>query len=247
MFDPARHQRENSIHGYERWEERRTSSFWASKQVEYDEEEDDNSGICSPTLWKTSPTRSPQFDRNYYESLSPSSRTQVIARGQRELMEMVKNMPESTYELTLKDLVEKTMVEEVSEEYEKEEKTLISKVEYRKEDSGNNSGRKVDHRVGSMRRGNIHSGGLYLKMMMFPPSLGSKKKKKKNKKSESCGNEESKVNMRQSKSEGSLKSMVDKEWWKKSPSASGDSESGVTSVNSGSTNSSGSSSSESIR
>ncbi|KAI9097785.1 hypothetical protein K1719_025556 [Acacia pycnantha] len=255
MPDPAINQPANSIqlpnrigssiHGYGRWEDRRTSGFWASKQVDYDD--DGDSGICSPPLWKTSPARSPQFDKNYYRSLSPSSRTQAIVRGQKELMEMVRNMPESTYELTLKDLVEKTTVK-VGEENEKEEKTLINKSEYGREGSGSSSGRKGDQTAAAMRSGNVQSGGFYLKMMMFPPSFGSKKKKKKG---ESSGNEGSKATLRPSTSEGSLKDIVDKEWWKKSPSASGDSESGATSVNSGSTESSGSSSSsdsnESIR
>ncbi|XP_028794609.1 uncharacterized protein LOC114750221 [Neltuma alba] len=253
MLDPARHQPANSsqspnrtgssIHGYGRWEDRRSSGFWASKQVDDD---DNDSGICSPPLWKTSPTRSPQFDKNYYQSLSPSSRTQAIARGQRELMEMVRNMPESTYELTLKDLVEKPTLQ-AGEENEKEEKNLINKNAYRREGSGSSSGRKVDQKAAAMRSGKIQSGGFYLKMMMFPPSLGSTTKKKK-KKSESSGNEGSKATLRPSISEGSLKGIVDKEWWKKSPSAaSGDSESGATSINSGSTKSSGSSSSGSSR
>ncbi|KAK4273953.1 hypothetical protein QN277_017252 [Acacia crassicarpa] len=253
MPDPAINQPANSIqlpnrigssiHGYQRWEDRRTSGFCASKQV--DNDADGDSGTCSPPLPKTSPARSPQFDENYYQSLSPSSRTQAIVRGQRELMEMVRNMPESTYELTLKDLVEKTTVE-VGEENEKEEKTLINKKEYGREGSGTSSGRKGDQRAAAMRSGNVQSGGFYLKMMMFPPSFGSKKKKK----GESSGNEGSKATLRPSMSEGSLKDIVDKEWWKKSPPASGGSESGATSVNSGSTKSSGSSgsdSSESIR
>ncbi|XP_047342155.1 uncharacterized protein LOC124945717 [Impatiens glandulifera] len=52
----------------------------------------------SPTLW--SPIR------ENTQSLSPNSRTQAIVKGQRELMEMIKNLPESSYELSLKDLVQ---------------------------------------------------------------------------------------------------------------------------------------------
>ncbi|XP_054789106.1 uncharacterized protein LOC129294674 [Prosopis cineraria] len=248
MLDPATHQPANSvhlpnrigssIHGYSRWEDRRTSGFWAPKQVD----DDDATGVCSPPLWKTSPTRSPQHDKNHHQSLSPSSRTRAIARGQRELMEMVRNMPESTYELTLKDLVEKPTVEE-DEENEKEEGNLLKKNAYKREGSGSSSSRRVDQRPQEMRSGNVQSGGLYLKMMMFPPSLGSRKKKKKTKKSESSGNDGSKASLRPSMSEESLKGVVDKEWWKKSPSgSSGNSESVATSINSGSAKSSGSSS-----
>ncbi|GER38744.1 hypothetical protein STAS_15267 [Striga asiatica] len=63
-------------------------------------QEPDSSGDCSPLLWKTNPSPNP--------SPSPprNSRRKAIASGQRELMEMVKNMPESLYELSLQDLVE---------------------------------------------------------------------------------------------------------------------------------------------
>ncbi|KAF2296634.1 hypothetical protein GH714_000747 [Hevea brasiliensis] len=50
--------------------------------------DDEDSGICSPPLWRTSPPRSPQHRQNHYRSLSPSSRAQEVARGQKELMEM---------------------------------------------------------------------------------------------------------------------------------------------------------------
>ncbi|KAG6401361.1 hypothetical protein SASPL_138215 [Salvia splendens] len=39
-------------------------------------------------------------------SFSPDSRAQAIARGRTELMEMVRHMPKSSYELSLKDIVE---------------------------------------------------------------------------------------------------------------------------------------------
>ncbi|KAG2268962.1 hypothetical protein Bca52824_063517 [Brassica carinata] len=65
-----------------------------------------DSGVCSPTLWSTSPPRSPRHRPEDYSSLSPDSKAQAIARGQRELMEMVSKMPESCYELSLKDIVE---------------------------------------------------------------------------------------------------------------------------------------------
>ncbi|GER37694.1 hypothetical protein STAS_14112 [Striga asiatica] len=68
--------------------------------------EADDSGGNSPPLWKNggpSPSR-PLLGR--HRRLRSDSRTEAIARGQWELMEMVKNMPESSYELSLKDLVE---------------------------------------------------------------------------------------------------------------------------------------------
>lgn len=188
---------------------------------------EDDSGICSPPLWSTSPPKSPHQRRNYYRCLSPASRTQAIARGQRELMEMVNNMPESSYELSLKDLVEHPHV--VAQEKRVEERKLSSKKTV--------PNRKVDDR---REKGhvNIDSGGFYLKMV-FPISLGSKKKTKNNE-----SNSSNKVSPRTSVCDGSNKGL-DKEWWKKSLSGSsgGESDSGVSSINSGSMKSSGSSSS----
>ncbi|KAL6511982.1 hypothetical protein OROGR_021579 [Orobanche gracilis] len=67
-----------------------------------------DSGENSPPMWKNnSPDPSqPLLDRHQQRTSSLDSRAQAIARGQWELMEMVRNMPESSYELSLKDLVE---------------------------------------------------------------------------------------------------------------------------------------------
>lgn len=233
MLDPG-----NRAHSYGGWEavnsglwgskagqNRRNCQSWNDMEVRFGVQSNDvdDSGICSPPLWRTSPPRSPQQRKNHYRSLSPASRTQAIARGQKELMEMVRNMPESCYELSLKDLVEKRWQENTAEE-----RNLKSKNGCKRE----NSVRKVK------RSGNIDSGGFYLKMM-FPISLGSKKKKKKN---EPSVNSSSRVSPRPSVSEGSVKGM-DKEWWKKNLSESVKSDSGASSINSGSMKSSGSSSS----
>ncbi|KAI4307207.1 hypothetical protein L6164_030419 [Bauhinia variegata] len=254
MLDPERHQPANSFQlsngignrnqGLERWEAT-NSGFWATKpaqnyrgvQFGTERKEMDESGICSPPLWTTSPPRSPQHRKNYYQNLSPESRTQAIARGQRELMEMVRNMPESSYELSLKDLVEQPRVDVLAQNTT-EEKDLNQKNLYRREGSG----RKIDNKAQGRRSGNIDSGGFYLKMV-FPTSLWSKKKKKKN---ESLTCNSSKVSPRPSASDGSPKGVVDKEWWrKKGLSASVESDSGTSSINTGSSKRSGSSSSSS--
>ncbi|KAE9605829.1 hypothetical protein Lal_00024892 [Lupinus albus] len=196
-------------------------------------------GICSTPLWTRSPPTSPHQKRNYYRSLSPSSKTQAIERGQRELMEMVKNMPESCYELTLKDIVEPPKVD-VGEENKVREKNLSNKNVQKREGLSI----KVDKKGSSSNNNKIDSGGLYLKMV-FPTSLGSKKHKKK---VSSANNNSSKVSPRPSFSDVSSNKGIDKDWWKKSLSASaGDSDSGVSSMNSGSMKSSGSSSSNSSR
>lgn len=224
---------------------------WNGMEVKFEPEMKavDESGICSPPLWKTSPPRSPQHRANHYRSLSPTSRTQAIARGQRELMEMVKNMPEACYELSLKDIVEQPKVLEARgrESSVSEERDLNTEVLYKRENSKKRNDKRAQSQV-VKRSASINNGGFYLKMV-FPVSLGSKKnnnKKKKNDQS-SVTNTSAKVSPKPIVQDGSSKG-VDKEWWKKRISVSGESESGRSSSNSmKSTGSSSSSSSSSSR
>ncbi|KAK4370480.1 hypothetical protein RND71_009955 [Anisodus tanguticus] len=139
-----------------------------------DHDDDDvvESGDSSPRLWKNSLPRSPVHPINY-RSLSPSSRTQAIARGQWELMEMIKNMPESCFELSLKDLVEHPKSFESQENcFINKEKNKVAKnrVKIKKNDE--------IRKAKMMRSKSIESGGLYLKMVS-PVSLRSNKKKNK--------------------------------------------------------------------
>lgn len=160
-------------------------------------------------------------------------------------MEMVKNMPESNYELSLKDLVEHHRVVDATRQEKNvvEERKNLSSVYMKREKS-----RKVDNnnKMAQVKRnGNIDRGGFYLKMgLPFP--FGSKDKKKKmKKKNESLGNSSS-SRVTPKPSDGSAKGgVVDKEWWKKSPLACKESDSGESSINSDSGKSSGSSSSNS--
>ncbi|XP_040999144.1 uncharacterized protein LOC121244957 [Juglans microcarpa x Juglans regia] len=200
--------------------------------------DDDESDVCPPPLRKTSPPRSPQRRAKHYRSLSPGSRTEVIARGQEELMEMVRNMPESCYELTLKDIVEleQPLVEAPVRETMSEEKNSSNEVLYKRESSKKMSENRALARRGS---GAMDRGGLYLKMG-FPLYLGSKKNNKKN--NQSVTNTSAKVSPKPPVPDGSAKG-VDKEWWKKRITASAESESGRSSSNGGSMKSSGSRSS----
>lgn len=226
-----------------------------------------DSRVCSPPLWETASRV------NNYRSLSPASRTQAIARGQREMMEMVKNMPESCYELSLKDLVEhkKPMVDEEDDrDQNEEEDDKSTQVLVRRgnlNDEGNYKKKKSEKKKLVMRSGSIDSGGFLLKMV-FPISLGLNKKNM-NKINSSNNNNNNKMkksdsvvvgaNSNNSTSakvspkpqgqghgqgvDGSVKGGVESEWWKmKRLSVSERSESGVSSINSGSMKSSGSSS-----
>ncbi|KAF8026534.1 hypothetical protein BT93_F3121 [Corymbia citriodora subsp. variegata] len=204
---------------------------------------DEDSGVCTPPLpplWRMSPPESPRHHHggssgssgNHYRSLSPSSRTQAIARGQMELMEMVRNMPESCYELSLKDLVELPRA--------RQELNTMAVIQRDGSARRQSSSRRLDgsSNKGHMmvRSGSIDNGGFLLKMVIPIPWASSKKKK------DNIGNSFSKVSPRPSM-DGSANPGVEKEWWKKRNSASGDTESVDSSLNAGSMKSSGSSSS----
>ncbi|CAN1234648.1 hypothetical protein LINPERPRIM_LOCUS4276 [Linum perenne] len=59
-----------------------------------------------PPRWMGRPAAAAEEDEIDNWCLSPASRAMEIARGQRELMDMIKIMPEEFYELSLKDLVD---------------------------------------------------------------------------------------------------------------------------------------------
>uniref|UniRef100_A0A1J3G634 Uncharacterized protein n=1 Tax=Noccaea caerulescens TaxID=107243 RepID=A0A1J3G634_NOCCA len=186
-----------------------------------------DSGVCSPPLWRTSPPKSPSHrHNNNYQNLSPVSKAQVIARGQRELMEMVSKMPESCYELSLKDLVEVNTDEEKVFDEMPHRKKKQSKV-VRKT--------KSDKWVDPIRNGgvNVNNSGLFLKLV-FPVSLGAKKKtKKKDEDDSSVTSKSSWISPRPSISDSSMKP-DDKDWWKDGLSESRRrSQRGVSRINSG--------------
>uniref|UniRef100_F6GZT7 Uncharacterized protein n=1 Tax=Vitis vinifera TaxID=29760 RepID=F6GZT7_VITVI len=211
--------------------------FGAEAKVE------DESGVCSPPLWKTSPSGSPnggnsplhrRHHQNHYRSLSPASRMQAIAQGQRELMEMVRNMPESCYELSLKDLVERPVVQAPQDPFPEKRNFGDEIATSREKKKVKDRKKKNDTKPKMGRSGSLDNGGFLLKMV-FPVSF--RLKKKKNSATNTC----SKVSPKPLASDGSAKS-VDKEWWKKKVTVSGESDGGGTTSNSGSSGSSSSSS-----
>ncbi|XP_045816159.1 uncharacterized protein LOC123909366 [Trifolium pratense] len=194
MFDPTKkhHQPNNSFDLYdetrhETSEATNYNNIWPLKKPQLGLDDDE------PRWSMNSP---------HYRSLSPVSRKEAIVRGQKELMEMVRNMPETNYELSLKDLVEHhhRVVNTREENTEEEEKKMMKK---------NLSGKKIDNKTVEIKKnGKIdHDQGFYLKMGLPFFSLRSKDKKKKKK--------ESKVSPRPSISDGQVK---EKEWCKKGSS-----------------------------
>ncbi|XP_022989800.1 uncharacterized protein LOC111486878 [Cucurbita maxima] len=192
-----------------------------------DDDSQSESGVCSPTLWGSDSRMSPQFHRSRNRTLSPTSRTQAIARGQQELMEMVRNMPESSYELSLKDLVEHHLRQQESASVEKYDST--SETSFIRDPIKKRS----ETRALVTRSRSVNSGGFYLKMF-FPMPLGQiSTKKKSNLRSDSALNGRSRVSPKPPQ--------VDRDWWRKRSSATsgenGGSVSGSSSSNSNSTSS----------
>ncbi|XP_019174875.1 PREDICTED: uncharacterized protein LOC109170288 [Ipomoea nil] len=171
--------------------------------IQFRPDDDHQSGVSSPPLWRQN---SPARLRHHH------SRAEAIARGQWELMEMVKNMPESCYELSLKDLVEQPARVVV----ETQEECLMK-------DYGGGAERvkrqeSIKKSTGKMgRSGSMENRGMFLKLV-FPISLGlGGSNKKKNPSSSSGSKTLAKVSPKPAVegSEKSSKSSVDKEWWKK--------------------------------
>ncbi|XP_076900382.1 uncharacterized protein LOC143554535 [Bidens hawaiensis] len=138
---------------------------------------DEDSGLSPPD----SPVRFPN------RSLSPASRAQAIARGQREMMEMVENMPETSYELSLKDIVDQRLeftdasIDETQSMEDGEQRLINSggsqqRRVNRTESSSSKTGRIIV-KNGSMNNNSNNNKGLLINMFL-PFSVGSKKNKK---------------------------------------------------------------------
>lgn len=116
---------------------------------------------------------SPRSHHN--SSISPRSRLQVMAEGRKKLMEMVHSMPECSYELSLKDIVD---VQQISEEAREEmaiqrtssdlkiEAQIITKQKTKKTKSFSKTG--DISRNGSMEK------ETFLIKMLIPTSLSFK-------------------------------------------------------------------------
>ncbi|GMH00898.1 hypothetical protein Nepgr_002737 [Nepenthes gracilis] len=207
---------------------------------------EDESNSSSPRLWETSPPSTAKGASSplHSQTMSPSSRTEAIARSRKELMEMVRDMPDSFYELSLKDIVDKKSALDVQHEnMAAEEEKIGNEVgspKERQQRKWSEQMKKSESKAKMTRSGSIDNGGFLLKTSVFPVSLRSKKNKK------SLATVASfKIPPQPSPTpNGSVKG-AEKEWWKRRSCISSESESSGLGSNSGSTRSSGSSSSSS--
>ncbi|KAL3840038.1 hypothetical protein ACJIZ3_024629 [Penstemon smallii] len=151
-----------------------------------------------------------------------------ITRGQWELMVMVKNMPESSYELSLKDLVEHLKIEAESQTNQKEkgERSAANRKQILHQrgvlNNVHQERKKNDNNV--IKSGGLETKGLFLNMV-FPLPLKSKKKK--NFASNTSGGF-------LSRTEEGIKGGGERDWWKKKFSGSSDGDCSRTSTNTGS-------------
>jgi len=182
--------------------------FWGARNTLYYEELSDrlggneaslfeeSFGAYSPTLWKGKTSKNdnhgdyeshPLLPHNHHYStnLSPTSSRRAIAEGRRQLMEMIQDMPESCYELSLKDIVE--------------EAAAI-------EDSGFHSKIKKQKKGRQMSRISSMDTETFLLKMFFPTCLSLKKKAK-------AGGDCSKVSPAPRPSSEGTKHDIDREWW----------------------------------
>lgn len=138
-------------------------------------------GSYSPSLWKTSKSRntmqesSPLLPSNHqYSNLSTSMRMKAIEEGRKELMEMIHNMPESTYELSLKDIVdEEHIAEEIEDELILEDRNSLSETEV--QISKQKKNKKKSIKSGKISRSSSMDNEAFLLKIFFPSTRGSKR------------------------------------------------------------------------
>ncbi|KAK3419306.1 hypothetical protein EUGRSUZ_J01342 [Eucalyptus grandis] len=143
-----------------------------------------------PTLRKLEKMSVSIAKDHHYSNLSPSSRTRRIEEGRREMMEMIRNLPESSYELSLKDIVDKQLPLQENQEEEEEEFEFPSAEEEEEfefpsaeAESNKNQKRKkrkkvprtTSHQHHQVSRCNSMETGTFLIKMFFPSFLASSK------------------------------------------------------------------------
>ncbi|XP_060215396.1 uncharacterized protein LOC132642150 [Lycium barbarum] len=156
---------------------------------------------CSPPLWTQRPlgvaknqaSTLPCYD--YFGNPFPGSRLQVIKNGRRHLMEMIQDLPESSFELSLKDIVD----DQQSTEESKQATTV----------KGSDQKVRMPQQRKTLKRSQISrsesmESGVFLLKMFLPASIGSKKKLK----PRNCSKVSSKTSVDESEKS------VNRDWWR---------------------------------
>ncbi|XP_044478514.1 uncharacterized protein LOC123205590 [Mangifera indica] len=152
-------------------------------EFRFEEQVGDGYGDFSPPLWKGNDLRisayesSPLLPYNHrYSNLSPRTRSQAIAEGRKELMDMIHNMPEWSYELSLKDIVDE---QQTQQEVRRETLTDAGSCCFKNEGETKKlqkKNKKRSTKSGEILRSESMEKETFLIKMFFPISFGSKKK-----------------------------------------------------------------------
>lgn len=170
---------EEKAHSYKKFGDHRDGG----NEIEFQSQFEEDNECCSPPLWETSmpkainPEASPLLDRRHqYSCVSPRARSQAMLEGRRELMEMVRNMPESGYELSLRDMVDEAG-EASHENLLIRESTLDSNPEGRVKKQVAKRRKNICNSGQFSRSGSMEKETFLIKMFI-PSSLSWKKKVK---------------------------------------------------------------------
>ncbi|KAJ9671054.1 hypothetical protein PVL29_027175 [Vitis rotundifolia] len=145
---------------------------------------EDGVGASSPPLWnRKNMSESTQNETSHllphdhcFSHPSRASQLERIADGRRELMEMVKNMSESTYELSLKDIVdEQHTSQEDEEEGSVEDRSMSFNSEIELLQQKSKTKRKNIKSLRITRSASMEK-EVFLLKMFFPTCLGMKRK-----------------------------------------------------------------------
>ncbi|XP_074270391.1 uncharacterized protein LOC141594092 isoform X2 [Silene latifolia] len=193
-----------------------------------------NSSVIAVNSMSLNPS-SPRH--NYPQNLSPSSRTQAIAKGRRELMDMVRDLPESFYELSLKDIVDKKTEYgvqkgvgigiDISEEKKGGKDNGIKPMETNKTMKKKSKKVKKSESKKKMvvvRGKNVDRGRFLLRTSVFPIFSRSKKNKKRLVNGNSF--KVAPMSKPNPSSNGSMK-VVEKDWWGRKSTIESDDGNGV--------------------
>ncbi|XP_050373319.1 uncharacterized protein LOC126790970 [Argentina anserina] len=136
-------------------------------------------GVHSPRLWETNTKyeSSPLLPQNHhYSDLSPTSRRRVILEGRNELMQTIQDMPESCYELSLRDIVDEEQqgMQKAGKGTDVEEKSFDFNAQARIR----NQKKITAYKTRQISRTSSMESETFLIKMFFPTFLGLKKKAK---------------------------------------------------------------------
>lgn len=182
----------NRSNDFKFWDEQRSEEYYQNGNDSGHVE--DEFTDCSPPLW-TKASRNIRY-HCHYSFPSSDSHLQAIADSKKELMEMIKDMPESSYELSFKDILE----DQKSMEVEKK-KTVTQEMNQKCKTGDSEKCKNIRQR--QISRSESMESRVLLLNMFLPVSIGSKKSKRR-----ICGKVSPELSSKRSTK------WAYKDWWK---------------------------------